>query len=204
MSDPAPLLVMDLGGVTCRWQPERRLAELSQLSGQPASAIDQAVFESGFDDAGERGRFTLEEFSATLLSLLGVAPTVASHDAVRACWAAAFEPDPAVLALIEAASGPVTLFTNNGPLLELALDRELAEVGRLFDQLAFSWRLGTTKPEPEAFARVGARLGVDPGRLLLVDDSVANVDAARQAGWRTHHHTTALDLQARLSDAALL
>lgn len=203
--NPSPdVLVMDLGGVTCRWLPDRRLTALSELCGLPAETIDQVVFESGFDDAGERGRFTLDEFSSELLGLLGLPPTADLRDAARAAWATAFEPDARVLKLIRDAQVPSALFTNNGPLLEAGLVDDLPDVGSAFDQLLFSWRLGTTKPDPEAFDLATERLEVDPGRIFFVDDSADNVKAAAAAGWQTFRYTNSLDLHAALHDAALV
>jgi HAD superfamily hydrolase (TIGR01509 family) len=198
------VLVMDLGGVTCRWLPDRRLTALSELSGLPAETIDQLVFESGFDDAGERGRFTFDEFVAELLGLLGMPRTDELSDAARAAWATAFEPDARVLTLIRTARCKSALFTNNGPLLEAGLVEDLTDVGDAFDQLLFSWRLGTTKPDPLAFDRATERLDVAPGSIFFVDDSQANVDAARTAGWQAHHYRNSLDLHASLADIGLL
>lgn len=198
------VLVMDLGGVTCRWLPDRRLTALSALSGLPPATIEQVVFESGFDDAGERGRFTLDEFVAELLSLLGLAASAELADAVRAAWATAFEPDARVLKLIRAARCRSALFTNNGPLLEAGLVEDLTDVGSTFDQLLFSWRLGRTKPEAAAFELATERLDVDPGRIVFVDDSAANVEAAEAAGWQAHRFTNALNLQAALGGVGLI
>lgn len=204
MTPPPDVLVMDLGGVTCRWLPDRRLTALSDLSGLPPSTIDQVVFESGFDDAGERGRFQPDEFVAELLGLLGLTPDPDLADAARAAWATAFEPDARVLKLIRSARGPSALFTNNGPLLEAGLVDDLTEVGSTFDQLLFSWRLGTTKPDPAAFERATALLAADPARVLFVDDSAANVEAADAFGWQTHRFTNSLNLQAALAGVGLL
>lgn len=203
MSHPE-VLVMDLGGVTCRWLPDRRLTALSELSGLPAETIDQLVFTSGFDDAGERGRFPLDEFVAELLRLLGLAPTADLADAARAAWATAFEPDARVLKLIRTARCPSALFTNNGPLLEAGLVEDLTDVGAAFDQLLFSWRLGTTKPDPAAFDAATERLGVAPSGIFFVDDSAANVEAAQAAGWQAHRYTNSLNLHAALSAVDLL
>ena len=52
-TSPISVLVMDLGGVTCRFDPDRRLAAISVLSGLAPGTIDQQVFGSGFD--GYRG-----------------------------------------------------------------------------------------------------------------------------------------------------
>ena len=47
---------MSLGGVTCRWLPDRRLIALSELCGLPAETIDQLVFESGYSSSALRER----------------------------------------------------------------------------------------------------------------------------------------------------
>lgn len=198
------VLVMDLGGVTCRWLPDRRLVALAQLTGLPPGTIDATVFESGFDDAGERGQFPGHEFTVQLRTLLGLPDDPATDGALRAAWAQAFEPDPRVLRLLERATGPTALFTNNGPLLEAALGHELDTVGAVFDRLLFSWHLGTTKPDPVAFERATEVLGVEPAAVFFVDDAAANVAAAQEHGWRAHHFRTDLELRAALTDAGLL
>jgi putative hydrolase of the HAD superfamily len=195
---------MDLGGVTCRWLPDRRLTAFSELSGLPPDTIDRLLFESGFDDAGERGQFTLDEFVSDLLTLLTLDRTAEMADAARAAWAAAFEPDDRVLHLVRTARCHSALFTNNGPLLEAGLVDELAVVGRTFEQVLFSWRLGATKPDPAAFERATERLGVAPDEILFVDDSAANVDAAAAFGWSVHRYTNSLNLRAALADTGLL
>ena len=196
-------LVLDLGGVAARWHPERRLTALAQLSGLPEATIDQLVFESGFDDAGERGRFTPDLFLAELRTLLGLTGDGAGPDELRAAWASAYEPAGPVLRLASGARCTTALLTNNGPLLEAALEHELADVGRAFDQHLFSWRLGAAKPDPAAFGAAADALGVAPERILFADDSQANVDAARAAGWQAVRFTTTLDLQAALTAADL-
>lgn len=201
---PAHRLVMDLGGVTCRWLPDRRLAALADLSGLPAATIDAQVFESGWDDACERGRFVLDELLDQLTALLALTRSPATDELLRSAWAQAFEPDPRVLALIGRATCPTALFTNNGPLLEAALPADLPAVADAFDELVFSWHLGTTKPDPDAFAGAVERLGVDPATILFVDDSEANVEAARAAGWQAHQYTDPMNLQLALHAAELL
>ncbi|CAN5645240.1 HAD-IA family hydrolase [soil metagenome] len=204
----ASILVMDLGGVTCRWLPDRRLAALAELSGLPAATIDASLFESGFDDATERGRFPLEDLLAQLRALLGLGDGVGTQAEVtaelRAAWASAFDPDLRVLDLVTRASTPAVLFTNNGPLLEEALAHELGPVGDAFDRVLCSWRLGATKPDPTAFARAAEALDVEPGQILFVDDSVANVEEARAQGWQAHHFRDHLNLRVALGAAGLL
>ncbi len=139
----------------------------------------------------------------TLRSILGVEASADAVERLRACWAEAFEPDPAVLRLIQRCPARTALFTNNGPLLEAALQSELSDVGEAFGELLFSWRLGAAKPDAEAFARATEALRVEPSQVLFVDDSEPNVEVATAHGWQAHRFTTALDLQATLAGHGL-
>jgi sugar-phosphatase len=40
------------------------------------------------------------------------------------------------------------------------------------------------KPDPEVYLRAAQRLGAEPGRCLVFEDSLAGVQAARAAGMR--------------------
>lgn len=199
MTGPAPVLVVDLGGVTARWLPDRRLDALAQLSGLPPATVDQLVFESGFDEAGDRGRFTAAGFTEELASLLGLVTSPDDDDALRAAWAQAYEPDEGVLRIVRAWPGRTALFTNNGPLTEATLTAELSQVGDAFDELIASWHLGVTKPDPAAFDLAAERIGATPTEIVFVDDAEANVAGARAAGWNAIAFTTALDLHAALA-----
>lgn len=200
MSGDGPIerVVFDLGDVVCRWLPDRRLVALSELTDLPPATIDQLVFESGFDDAGERGQFDLAAFTGALASMLGLPTSPDTDAALQTAWALAYEPLPSLVRAVHRLTTPTALLTNNGPLLEAALGAELSAVGDAFDQLLLSWRLGATKPDPAAFAAATEALAVAPGRIAFFDDSAANVEAASEAGWHAHVFTTVLDVQATL------
>jgi putative hydrolase of the HAD superfamily len=102
----------------------------------------------------------------------------------RSLWASAFEPDPAVLSLVDRVRRmrSTGLLTDNPALLKEALAHELAEVGRRFDLQLFSYELRALKPEPELFRAALERAGRAPDEVLFVDDVQANVDAAASLG----------------------
>jgi putative hydrolase of the HAD superfamily len=181
------VIVWDLGGVLARFRPGRRLEALADATGLPPEQIDHALWGSGLDAAAERGELPeAEVWSQALAGLDGRL----TRSELRRHWAVAFEPDPEVLGLVDEL-GPGAILTNNGPLVEAALGEELATIGNLLDPWLLSWRLGATKPAPQAFERAAAALDRPPADLTLVDDRQENVDAARRAGWQAVLHVDA-------------
>ncbi len=124
----------------------------------------------------------------------------ASYEEFRRAWASAFEPDPEVLALVDAVRRHHTtgLLTNNPPVIREALQYELRGVGLRFDFLGFSCELGSLKPDPAIFRVALARAGCRPQQALFIDDAPANVDAAAALGIPVLRFATAQALEADL------
>ncbi|WP_395712801.1 HAD-IA family hydrolase [Reyranella sp.] len=63
--------------------------------------------------------------------------------------------------------------------------KEHAGLDGHFDDVIYSASLGVCKPERVFFTNAQARMGITVAQsILFVDDSAANVDGARMAGWR--------------------
>lgn len=79
----------------------------------------------------------------------------------------------------------VGLLTNSvrefRPSLEAQLDLSL------FDAVIDSSVVGCRKPEPRIYALTAETLGVEPRRILYLDDFLGNLHGAREAGWTTIH-----------------
>ena len=69
------------------------------------------------------------------------------------------------------------------PELEAAVDLVL------FDAVVDSSIEGTRKPEPEIYCRATERVGVEPERILYLDDFDHNLGPARDLGWQVVHVT---------------
>ncbi len=54
-----------------------------------------------------------------------------------------------------------------------------------YEQIIFSCDIGEMKPNPDIFAYAQKRAGVDSNKILLVDDSENNLDAAKKVNWNT-------------------
>jgi putative hydrolase of the HAD superfamily len=67
----------------------------------------------------------------------------------------------------------------------IAYLRDTVGLAAHFDEIVYSAALGVCKPDRVFFTAAQARMGVTAGQsILFVDDTAANVDGARIAGWR--------------------
>jgi FMN phosphatase YigB (HAD superfamily) len=82
------------------------------------------------------------------------------------------------------------------------LTRRYPHVFARFDHLFFSHRLRHRKPDPAAFTAVASHLGASSEEILFIDDSPANVAAAREAGWHGIQYHDVTQLRHDLDEAA--
>lgn len=120
-SGPPELVLFDLGGVLCRFEPDRRAAELAAAIGVTEDEIHALVFASGFDQECDLGIHSetaiLERFRR--LGFPG------DRDELRRAWAKAFIPDRAVIDLAIALRSEgvvVATLSDNGPVLLAAIE----------------------------------------------------------------------------------
>jgi putative hydrolase of the HAD superfamily len=71
------------------------------------------------------------------------------------------------------------------------LDRTHPELMLQFDDGIYSSQVRWIKPEAEIFALAAERFGAPAHRLVLLDDVIANVEAARANGWKALHFNDA-------------
>jgi putative hydrolase of the HAD superfamily len=87
---------------------------------------------------------------------------------------------------VRALGVPVYLATNQEPLRTAYL-METLELSTHCDGIFSSAHIGAAKPQARFFAAVQQAVALPAEHMLLVDDSVSNVHAARAAGWRSLH-----------------
>ncbi len=182
-------LVFDLGGVVFRWRPDEFLPRLMPdraATPEAARAFAKIFFQGFGGDWGEfdRGRLDVDGLATRIAERIDLDPA----EARRLIEAIPHElqPLPDTVALLERlhASGRPLYFLSNMPLPYVEHLEATHDVFRHFERGVFSARVGLIKPEPEMFAHAAAAFGVAPADLLLIDDVVANVEAAGRTGWR--------------------
>ena len=174
-------VVFDLGGVLIDWDPRYLYRKL--LADE--AAVEEflaTVCTPEWNAELDRGRPFAE----------GVAELVERHPEHAAAIAAYHERWPEMLAgdlpgtvevLAELWAAGVPLYAlTNWSAETFAITRGRFEWLDWFDGLLVSGEERMTKPDPAFFRLLLDRFGLDPGATVFVDDSEANVAAARELG----------------------
>jgi putative hydrolase of the HAD superfamily len=199
------IAIFDLDDVLCSYDLGRRLRVLSQISGKMPRDIRAALWDSGFEDAADSGRYpTPQEYLDEFGRRLG-------HPISREQWIEARRhsiiPWPDSLAIIRdvARHRRIAVFTNNGPLMKDAFGDIFPEAARIFGaESYFSYEFQTKKPNPESYRRLLARIGIEPQAAWFTDDKKSNVEGARIAGLHAHHFVSTAQLRRELIQRRLI
>jgi putative hydrolase of the HAD superfamily len=101
------------------------------------------------------------------------------------------------LARIRADGIRVGMLTNSVREWEPLRHALLPEAADVFERCIASYEVGYRKPEPAIYKMAERVFGLIGERCLLVDDTEANCDAARELGWTAiHHRSTATTVAA--------
>ena len=186
--------MVDVDGVVIVPRPGGWAADLEADLGLSAADLQAHFFKPHWDGV-VLGRAGLHERLAAVLAK--IAPHLTSEQLV-AYW---FEKDARLdtalledLAEVRARGIEVHLATVQEHLRAHHLWTTLGLCAR-FDGMHYAADLGAKKSDPAFYAAVQARTGFAPAELLLIDDTPANVDAARAAGWGGLHWTGAARLR---------
>ena len=195
-------VVFDLGGVLIDWDPRYLYRRL-----MPEDEVDAFLDEIGFaawNHAQDAGR--------------SWADAVAAHTALHPHRRELIEAYPR--RFVDTLGGPITgtvaIFEelHTAGVRLLALTNWSAETFRqarrtyvfldLFDGIVVSGEEHVTKPDPRIFAILIERHRLDTARAVFIDDSPANITAARAAGFVTIRYENPGRLRDQLVQVGLL
>lgn len=175
--------MFDLDGVIRYWNPEI-LAFAESASGLPVGAMLEVAFEPILLTSVITGEITDQLWREEVIARLTTMHPDVDCAAAVAAWSEPYgEVIPHALEAVATARehGVACLLTN-------ATDRlpdDLLKLGILdsFDFIFNSSEIGYAKPDARIFAYVDERLGLLSSKVLFLDDSAANVEAATSHGW---------------------
>ena len=197
-------VIFDMDDVLCRYHFHKRLARLSEMTGVAAEIINEVIWQQGFDQEADAGRYTAEEYHRLFCERIGA--TLSKEQWLEA-RTIAMEPDQEVLEMARRVerNAILSLLTNNGPLLKESIHRVFPQAAEIFAERAhFSFEFGACKPDPQVFLRLVDHLRVDPGEALFIDDTASYIEGATKAGLLTHHFRSASQLRVALEEYGLL
>ncbi|MFD0987771.1 HAD-IA family hydrolase [Methyloligella solikamskensis] len=193
-------LMLDVDGVVVNGRPEDGkpwATDIGRDLGIEPALLQEKFFAPHWTDI-VIGRKDLLEVLAACLPVLS--PSVSAERFI-AYW---FEKDAR---LDESVLAACDTLRDEGWRIFLATNQEHLRARHLMEQLAlrdhvdgmvYSAAVAARKPERAFFDAASERSGADPDKILLVDDSEANVVAARDAGWAARHWSEGDDLLALL------
>lgn len=177
-------VVFDIGNVLLRFDFGLAVKRVAPLCSVAASEIPELLEPLKIEL--ECGRLSGDGFLKEMAARIEF---VGELDVLRSAWQEIFAPIAATHDLVACWRGkyPLYLLSNtNGLHAEYFLKRY--PVFSSFDGAVFSHEAGMMKPDAGIYEHAVEKFGIQPERTLFIDDLLPNVEAARNAGWLTHHY----------------
>lgn len=150
------------------------------------SSFDAFVFSETFKDVLTGRKDLLDHIGDWVLQ----SGTAVSPERILAYW---LENDArvdqnmiSIMDLVERGGAKNAIATNNEDHRCGYIENELGFRDRIVRMFS-SGRMKCMKPDKAYFDHIVQSLGTRPERLLLVDDSLRNIESAEQCGWKVHH-----------------
>ncbi len=188
-------IVFDFGAVMVQWRPHDvvrkhfpEIANTPEAAAQLASSFfahpDWQEFDAGRVSAQEISQLSAKRLSLDTEAVQHMVDAIEDH----------VTPIPSSVQVLEnlhaqrQAKGYKLYFLSNMPA-PYARNLERHAFMRCFDGGIFSGDHGLIKPQPEIFEKLQAMYSLQDQPILFIDDHLANITAARIAGWQTLHLT---------------
>lgn len=190
MTDEIKLVLFDMDNVLCDYDRGKRVAFLAKLAGASSEFVYKAIWETGFELLGDSGALDAADYLRGFGERIGYPLSLDEWVEARRH---AMKADRAMLEIAGRLRETVDIavLTNNTTLVADHIDTLLPELRPLFGSRIYtSAAFKAAKPDPRCYRLCLAQLQAAPENVLFVDDLVANVAGAREAGLFAHHHTS--------------
>ncbi len=181
-------LIFDLGGVVIDLARENAVAALSALGIEGVDDLLGLYRQKDPFLSLETGNITEAEFFEEVRKLCNTEVSdVDIQDAFNAFLVKLPVERLAALRSLREDGYKVFGLSNTNPIMfnswiKRAFMQEGLKVNDYFDGLVLSYEEGYCKPDPELFATVLNRYGLDPEETVMLDDSKKNCEAAESLG----------------------
>ncbi len=197
---PYDAVLCDIDGVLRHW-PAPGHADLDRLHGLAAGTLAAAAFTPSRLHPAITGRITDEQWrSAVAADIAHACGSTNRARGIVSAWSDLMpRVDHEVVALLRSARrvAAVALVSNATTRLESDLARQGLDV--LADAVVNTARIGAAKPDPHVYRVAAEQVEAPVHRCLFIDDTPADVTAARDVGMTAVHYRTIEDLRHALA-----
>ena len=182
--DEIDAVVFDIGNVLLDYSPEQILRERLPERPELHETLKRKIMRSPYWIMLDHGSLTLEE---AVEAMTGhdkeLEPYIRRVAGEPARLRDALPEGVAALKKCKAMGKKVYVLSNfHDGAYDWAAEHH--DFFRLLDGEVVSSRVGMVKPDPAIFRYLSEKFGLDASRVLFVDDSPANIEAALMSGWQ--------------------
>ena len=181
-------IIFDLGGVVIDLQRRMAIDALDRLGLKDASSLLGEYAQKGPFLMLETGEITSSELYDILLPHCSKGTT---NTDIRDAFEEFLQGIPVerlkMLEKLREKGYKLFVLSNTNPIMynhwiDNAFRQDGKSINDYFDGIVVSYQERTCKPDPEIFKRVIERYGLNPDETIMLDDSEANVESARNTG----------------------
>jgi putative hydrolase of the HAD superfamily len=184
---PYDAVLCDIDGVLRHWPPAD---DIERAHGFLPGSVADAAFTPCRLRPAITGEITDEQWRYAVA--MDLAESCGSADRAHAlvtAWSNLVpRVDHEVVSLLGQAREVVTVALVSNATTRLERDLAKQELDEVADVVINSARIGLAKPDPRVYILAAHRAGASPDRCLFVDDTAANVVAARELGMSALHY----------------
>jgi HAD superfamily hydrolase (TIGR01509 family) len=141
------------------------------------------------DSFGQRNDLILRTWMGEAVSLETIARVGDAKEARYRQLArqGGLEPLPGAAAWVERlhCAGWRQAIASSAPVENVRVMLSVLHLDRFFEAVAAAEDVTAGKPDPQVFLVAARKLGVEPGRSVVVEDAAAGIEAARRAGMKS-------------------
>ncbi len=185
-------IIFDLGGVIVNIDPQLTAKAFAELSGTDPVDIMELHKSTNFFTAYEMGKITDAQFRNEIR--LFFKKDIPDKKIDQAWGALLLDiPEGKVKMLTQARDQYSTyLLSNTNHIHRLKFcrtfhDQTGRKLDEYFNKVYYSYEMGKRKPDEDIFMQVMDENNLVPGKTLLIDDSLPNIETAKSLGLKTLH-----------------
>lgn len=181
-------IIFDLGGVVIDLQRQRAVEALEKLGVQEAPSLLGEYAQQGVFLQLETGEIDASEFYDLLMDKCSPGTTCTD---IRNAFEEFLMDIPAerlkILDGLKQKGYRLYVLSNTNPIMfnhwiRNEFRKDGKSINDYFDGIVASYQEGMCKPNPQLFQLLIDRYGLNPAETLMLDDSAANVQAAKSIG----------------------